>query len=99
MRRVQLDAILVAMLNSHPSISDLIFATGKPLQVESDGMLRTVPFQPDPGALTSYQTERIALNIIGDNPRLLRELLTRGACDCAYSIDGGVRFRVNIYKQ
>jgi twitching motility protein PilT len=99
MRRAQLDAILLAMLNSHTSISDLVFATGKPLQVESAGVLKTVRFDPDPGLLTPYQTERIALNIIGDQPRLLRELLTRGACDCAYSMDGGIRFRVNVYKQ
>src|SRR3954463_253387 len=99
MRRPQLDAILKAMLIAHPGISDLVFATGKPLQVESDGLLRPVRFEPDPGLLTPYQTERIALNVIGDNRRLLRELLTRGACDCAYALEDQLRFRVNIYKQ
>src|SRR5436309_13440966 len=99
MRRPHLDAILKAMLYSYPGISDLVFAAGKPLQVETDGVLRPVPFEPNPGRLTPYQTERIALNVISDNPRLLRELLTRGACDCAYTMDGGIRFRVNIYKQ
>jgi twitching motility protein PilT len=99
MRRPQLDAVLKAMLCSAPGISDLVFATGKPLQVESDGVLRPVRFEPDPGLLTPVQTERIALNVIGDNSRLLRELLTRGACDCAYTLEDGARFRVNIYKQ
>ena len=99
MRRQQLNAILHAMLKSHPSISDLVFATGRPLQVESDGELRPGPLQAGAGCLTAYQTEKIALNIVGDNPRLLRELLTRGACDCAYTTDDGVRFRANVYRQ
>lgn len=99
MRRPQLNSILQAMLSSHPSISDLVFATGRPLQVESDGELRAVPFDPPIDRLSAYQTEKIALNIVGDNPRLLRELLTRGACDCAYTTDEGVRFRVNVYRQ
>jgi twitching motility protein PilT len=99
MRRPQLNALLHAMLTSHASISDLVFATERPPQVESDGELREVRFDPPIGSLTAYQTEKIALNIVGDSPRLLRELLTRGACDCAYTTDDGVRFRVNVYRQ
>ena len=87
------------MLASHANISDLVFAVGKPPQVESDGALRGVSTQPAISRLSPYQTERIALNIIGDNRRLLRELLTRGACDCAYTLDDRLRFRVNIYRQ
>src|SRR3954470_24876617 len=99
MRRTHLDTVLHAMLASHPNISDLVFAVGKPPQVESDGALREVATQPKIPHLTPFQTERIALNIIGDNRRLLRELLTRGACDCAYTLEDQVRFRVNVYKQ
>ncbi|HEV7405260.1 MAG TPA: PilT/PilU family type 4a pilus ATPase [Chthoniobacteraceae bacterium] len=99
MRRSHLDSILHAMLSSHRNISDLVFAVGKPPQVESDGELREVVTPPGIGKLTAYQTERIALNVIGDNRRLLRELLTRGACDCAYALEDQLRFRVNIYKQ
>jgi twitching motility protein PilT len=99
MRRPHLDQILNAMLVSHPNISDLVFAVGKPPQVESDGELREVPTLEGIGKLTSFQTERIALNVIGDNRRLLRELLTKGACDCAYALEDRVRFRVNVYKQ
>jgi twitching motility protein PilT len=87
------------MLASHRNISDLVFAVGKPPQVESDGELREVNTPSGIGKLTPYQTERIALNVIGDNRRLLRELLTRGACDCAYALEDQLRFRVNIYKQ
>src|SRR4051794_19948509 len=99
MRRAHLDTILHAMVASHPNISDLVFAVGKPPQVESDGALLEVVTQPRIARLSSYQTERIALNIIGDNRRLLRELLTKGACDCAYSLEDQFRFRVNIYRQ
>ena len=99
MRRPQLDFILNAMLASHPNISDLVFAVGKPPQVESDGELREARTPAELGKLTAYQTERIALNIIGDNRRLLRELLTKGACDCAYALGDRLRFRVNVYKQ
>lgn len=99
MRRTHLDSLLSAMIVSHPNISDLVFAVGKPPQVESDGELRVVPTQPAINRLTPYQTEQIALNVIGDNRRLLRDLLTRGACDCAYSLEDKVRFRVNVYKQ
>src|ERR1700709_1208347 len=99
MRRPQLDFILNAMLASHPNISDLVFAVGKPPQVESDGELREARTPAELGKLTAYQTEQIALNVIGDNRRLLRELLVKGACDCAYALEDTVRFRVNVYKQ
>src|SRR6185436_1507717 len=50
-------------------------------------------------ALTSYQTERIALNIIGPDRRLFRELVLRGSCDCSYAVGDHARFRVNIFRQ
>jgi twitching motility protein PilT len=49
--------------------------------------------------LTPFQTERIALNIIGGEKRLLRELATSGSCDCAYMVGERLRFRVNIFRQ
>ncbi len=99
MRRQHLDAILTAMLASHENISDLIFSTGRPLQVESDGELLKVSMRPKIEQLTAFQTEKIALNIIGDNRRLLRDLHTRGACDCSYALDERTRFRVNVFRQ
>jgi twitching motility protein PilT len=99
MRRQQLDLLLTAMLRSHPNISDLLFSAGRPFQVESDGELRAVYSNPRISKLTAYQTERIALNIIGDNRRLLRDLHSRGACDCSYAVDDRNRFRVNIFRQ
>src|SRR5207244_4183298 len=49
--------------------------------------------------LSPFQTERIALNIIGGEKRLLRELAARGSCDCAYMVNDRLRFRVNIFRQ
>ena len=99
MRRLELDAILGAMLQSYEGISDLNFSVGRPLQVEAYGQLRPLAVDPPIEALTPYQTESIALNIIGNNRRLLRELTMIGSCDCSYSLPDVARFRVNIFRQ
>lgn len=99
MRRPELDQILSTMLDSQPEVSDLLFTVGKPPQVESYGELKPVELDPPIAALTPYQTETIALNLIGENPWLLRDLLTRGSCDTSYSLSDKARFRVNIFSQ
>ncbi len=87
MRQPELD-ILTAMLDTHPGISDLVFSVGRPLQVESFGELkqrqrrtravRTLTRLPDRADRAQHHRRR---------PRhLLRELLTRGACDCSYAL-------------
>lgn len=100
MRQPELDTILSAMLDTHPGISDLVFSVGRPLQVESFGELKEAPIQqPQVRKLTRYQTEQVALNIIGNQRHLLRDLVNRGACDCSYALADRARFRVNIFKQ
>ncbi len=99
MRRTELDSILADMLETHDGISDLNFTVGRPFQVEAFGELKTAPIEPVLSALTPFQTEQVALNIIGADRRLLRDLIQRGACDCSYSLDDRARFRVNIFKQ
>ncbi len=99
MRNVELDAILAAMLQSYDGISDLNFSVGRPLQVEAFGQLKPIAVDPPIDALTPYQTENIALNIIGNNRRLIRELLEHGSCDCGYQLGNEARFRVNIFRQ
>jgi twitching motility protein PilT len=99
MRRAELDSILTDMLETHNGISDLNFTVGRPFQVESYGELKAANIQPPIARLTPYQTEQIAMHIIGGDVRLLRELLHRGACDCSYGMDDRTRFRVNIFKQ
>ncbi len=99
MRRPELDHLLSVMLDSQPEVSDLLFTVGKPPQVESYGELKPVELDPPIEALTPYQTETIALNLIGENQWLLRDLLTRGSCDTSYSLGDKARFRVNIFSQ
>jgi twitching motility protein PilT len=99
MRRQELDHLLTQMLSTHPGISDLLFTVGRPYQVETYGELKAAEIEPRIDALTSYQTERIALNIIGTDRRLLRELVIRGACDCGYTLGDYARFRVNVFRQ
>lgn len=99
MRKPELDAVLAAMIDSYEGISDLIFAVGRPLQVEAQGVLRPVRTQPNLDLLTSYQIEQIALNVMGEDRRLLEELQRTGSCDCGYGLNDRIRFRVNIFRQ
>src|ERR1044071_6734796 len=99
MRRNELDYILGTMLEFRASVSDLIFTVDKPPQVEAEGVLVPVPLNPELEKLTPFQTEMIALNLIGGNPRLLDDLLRTGSCDTTYSLIGKARFRVNIFSQ
>ena len=99
MRRTELDCILADMLETHDGISDLNFTVGRPFQVEAFGQLMPASIQPPLRGLSPYQTEQIAMHLIGGDVRLMRDLLQRGACDCSYALDDRARFRVNIFKQ
>lgn len=99
MRRPELDLILTTMLESQPEVSDFLFTVDKPPQVESFGELKPVAIDPPIEALTPFQTEMIALNLIGENQWLIEDLLKRGSCDGSYSLADRARFRVNIFSQ
>ncbi|MGC8742540.1 MAG: type IV pilus twitching motility protein PilT [Verrucomicrobiia bacterium] len=99
MRRTELDYILGKMLEYHPNVSDLNITVDHPLQVELDGELRPVNIVPPIERLTPYQTEMIALNLIGGNRRLTEELQKTGSCDLSYSLGDKARFRVNVFSQ
>ncbi len=87
------------MLDSQPEVSDLLFTTGKPLQVESFGELKPVTCEPPIEKLTPFQTEMIALNLMGDNVWHIGDLLRRGSCDTAYTLADKARFRISIFSQ
>jgi twitching motility protein PilT len=87
------------MLESHSNVSDLNITVGKSLQVESAGVLIPVDVAPPVAELTPFQTEVFALNLIGNNRRLLRDLVENGSCDLSYSLSDKARFRVNIFTQ
>jgi len=99
MRRSELDFILSQMLESQQEVSDLNFTVDKPLQVESFGELVPVTLDPPLGNLTPFQTEMIALNLIGGNRRLTEDLLRTGSCDASYTLSNKARFRVNVFSQ
>jgi twitching motility protein PilT len=99
MRKPELDQILTTMLASQHEVSDLLFTVDRPLQVECYGELKPVNFDPPIPSLTPFQTEMIALNIIGDNVAHFESLLRHGSCDAAYALSEKARFRVNIFSQ
>src|SRR6266446_2526371 len=99
MRRPELDYLLTIMLDSQPEVSDLLFTVDKPLQVESFGELKPVTCEPPIERLTPFQTEVIALNLMGDNAWHISDLLRRGSCDTAYTLSDKARFRISIFSQ
>ena len=99
MRQQEIDHILTVMLESYENVSDLNFTVDKPCQVESSGVLKPVDITPSIDRLTPFQTEVIALNLIGGDRRLTRALLGQGSCDSSYQLAGKARFRVNIFSQ
>jgi len=99
MRRPELDQILTTMLASQPEVSDVLFTVGRPPQVEAYGELKPVVLEPPIDKLTPYQTETIALNIIGDNIWQIEDLLRHGSCDASYGLTDRARFRVNVFAQ
>lgn len=99
MKKTEIDYWITAMLESHSNVSDLNITVGKTLQVESAGQLVPVDVEPPVRELTPFQTETFALNLIGNNRRLLTDLVEHGSCDLSYSLSDHARFRVNIFTQ
>jgi twitching motility protein PilT len=99
MKKQEIDHILVRMLDYHRDVSDLNFTVGKPMQVESAGELIPVEIKPNFKALSPFQTEILALNLINQDRRLTETLLSQGSCDLSYALPGKARFRVNIFSQ
>jgi twitching motility protein PilT len=99
MKKREIDHILARMLDAYENVSDLNLTVGKPLQVESSGELLPVEMKPFFNELTPFQTETIALNIVGNDRRLTERLLAEGSCDLSYELPGKARFRVNVFSQ
>ena len=99
MERHELDRILSRMLEAHGSVSDLNFTVGRPPQVEHHGQLKPVETDPPLSRLTPYQTEAIALALIGSDRRLTETWARSGSCDLPYALGTTARFRVNIFQQ
>lgn len=99
MKQTEIEYWITSMLASYDNVSDLNITVGKTLQVESAGVLMPVRVSPAVGTITPFQAEVFALNLIGNDKRLLRDLVEKGSCDLSYSLNDQVRFRVNIFTQ
>ncbi|MBA3013824.1 MAG: PilT/PilU family type 4a pilus ATPase [Proteobacteria bacterium] len=99
MRQAEIDYWIATMLATHGNVSDLNITVGKPLQVESSGVLSPVAVVPEVQKLTPFQSEAFALNLIDGNKRLLADLARSGSCDLSYSLANKARFRVNVFSQ
>ncbi|HPX12454.1 MAG TPA: twitching motility protein, partial [Syntrophales bacterium] len=74
-RKQDMDYILDHMLRFRDRISDLNMTVGKPLQVESDGVLVPADLDPPLGDLTPFQTEMLAMALLNRDRRLTDTLL------------------------
>ena len=75
MKQTEIDYWITSMLETYGNVSDLNITVDKPLQVETSGQLVPVSVEPPVPALTPFQTEVFALNLIGGNKRLLDDLV------------------------
>ncbi|HSY43616.1 MAG TPA: PilT/PilU family type 4a pilus ATPase [Candidatus Acidoferrum sp.] len=99
MNRDEVERLLETMISQADGISDLLFVTGMPMQMEVQGEL--VPYFSElyPRTLTTEFIEKVAAVLLGDNQRLLTDLKERGSSDCGYTLKSLCRFRVNVFFQ
>ncbi len=98
MKNFRLNALLEAMLEISDRVSDLNFTVAKAPQVEIDGDLKPVRLS-NLERLTPFQTEMMAMHLLGNDADKVRTLVKTGSVDASYSIPGKTRFRVNIFSQ
>jgi twitching motility protein PilT len=98
MDRETVDRLIASMLETRNRVSDLLFITGKPPLIETDGLLKHFTIDGHESALTEQFIDELADYIIGGDERLINDYNTTGSCDCSYSIENLARFRVNIYR-
>ncbi len=99
LQTAHLDYILHKLLAASEELSDINITVGRPFQVEVDGRLTPVYFEPEIEALTPFQTEALAICLLRSNRRAIRALLQTGSCDISFSLPGRARFRVNIFSR
>lgn len=99
MKKPEIDYWITTMMEAHKNVSDLNITVGKKLQVEAEGRLIPVQVSPPISELTPFQAETFAMNLIGNNKRLLSDLVEHGSCDLSYTLGDVARFRVNIFTQ
>ncbi|WP_425415249.1 type IV pilus twitching motility protein PilT [Paenibacillus stellifer] len=73
--------------------SDLHISTGSPPVLRIDGALHNT----EGGIVGPAEAEQMALDLLG--PEREQEFRAAGELDFSYPLEGGVRFRVNVYRQ
>jgi twitching motility protein PilT len=96
--RFSVPALITAMIDAGPGVSDLVFSPGRPPQVEMSGKLVPVS-HPGADMLLPDDTMKIAGELLRGNKHAIDSLKDQGACDASYSLPHRSRFRVNIFKQ
>ena len=94
----EVDYILNHILDNYPTASDINVTVGKALQVEVDSELVEVGLPTPITALTPFQTEIFALQLLHNDRRALHLLLEQGSTDISYAVGDRARFRVNIFS-
>ena len=95
----EFDQLLTSMVGSAEGVSDLLFVTDRPPQVENHGKLKPVTADSSETVLTSARIEGWTRVVMNENQKLIQDLAKSGSCDCSYQLPGVCRFRVNIYRQ
>ncbi|NJJ39473.1 type IV pilus twitching motility protein PilT [Paenibacillus apii] len=73
--------------------SDLHISVGSPPVLRIDGKLHNV----EGGLVGPAEAEKMALDLLG--PEQEKEFREAGEFDFSYPLEGGVRFRINVYRQ
>src|SRR3989454_341407 len=94
----EVDFILNHILDNYPKVSDINVSVGRPFQVEVDGELIPVELPVSILALTPFQTETFALQLLNNDRRNTHMLLQQGSADLSYAIGDRARFRINIFS-
>jgi len=87
MKKEDLDAILSAMLRSaEKRVSDFVFVSGKPPQIEQDGVLSPLEMEGPEAVLQPAHIDQMAQLLIDGDERLLSEFEENGSCDSSYAL-------------
>lgn len=97
MNRAAVDQAFVATLRAYPEASDFNFTVNKAPQLELNGELKAIEFGELKGKLNAAQTAAFAAVLTNESVSMREQLEKTGACDCAYAISDGTRFRANIF--
>jgi twitching motility protein PilT len=95
---LDINPLLEHILTFSEDISDINLSVGRPPQVEINGLLRAVPTRGI-ARLTPFQTEMIAMQLLGGSKELHDRLARTGSADLPYALPGRTRFRVNVFMQ